>query len=107
MTSAVPKVELIFESTCPNVEPARELLDRALRASGLKSQWLEWDVNDPDAPAYVKGYGSPTILVNGKDVAGEQPSETSACCRIYKTSDGHDNKGVPMLAVVIKCLKSF
>ncbi|WP_455208518.1 hypothetical protein [Kaarinaea lacus] len=103
MARAAPKVELIYEKTCPNINPARELLTRALKESGLPSHWLEWEINDPDAPDYIQGYGSPTILVNGKDVAGELPSETSACCRIYSASGPH-NKGVPMLAAVIDSL---
>jgi mercuric ion transport protein len=107
MAGAVPKVELIYEKTCPNINPARDLLTRALNESGLTPHWQEWEVNDPDAPDYVRDYGSPTILVNGKDVAEEQPSETSACCRIYPTSDANSNKGVPLLEAVIKSLKTF
>jgi len=107
MEGAAPKVELICEKTCPNINPARDLLSSELNECGLTSYWQEWEVNNPDAPDYVRGYGSPTILVNDKDVAGEQPSETSACCRIYATSDANSNKGVPLLEAVIKSLKTL
>ena len=104
MLKAEPKVELIYEKTCPNVGPARELLHTALLRSGKTGDWIEWEVSNPDAPDYARNYGSPTILIDGKDVAGEQPSENNACCRIYKTSDTA-NKGIPELAVVLKALK--
>jgi len=33
----------------------------------------EIDLNDVEVPAWTRGWGSPTILVNGADVMGEMP----------------------------------
>jgi mercuric ion transport protein len=42
----------------------------------------EIDIEDPAAPAWARGWGSPTILIDGNDVSGQQRSEGSAC-RLY------------------------
>jgi len=80
-------VELIYDSDCPNVSKTRANLLRAFADAGQHAQWNEWDRNAPDTPARVKQYGSPTILVNGRDIAGEKAGETTASCRLYKNGD--------------------
>ena len=62
------KLEFIYDTDCPNVNPARESLGNAVAAMGLDLNWIEWDRGDPQSPAYVHGYGSPTVLVNGRIV---------------------------------------
>ena len=79
------KIELIYFDGCPNADPARENLKKAFVAAGIEEPWGEWEQNNPDAPDYVQQYGSPTILVDGKDIAGG-PGECCApnSCRIYE-----------------------
>lgn len=74
-------VELVYLEGCPNVAAARENLGRALGAVGLPAVWREWERNDPAAPSHVRGYPSPTVLVNGRDVTGEAPGPTAPACR--------------------------
>jgi mercuric ion transport protein len=81
-------VELIFDATCPNVEEARARIRRALNAAKLPEDWREWRHEDPDIPEYAKAKGSPTILVDGRDVAGEPPFAAGDCCRIYPDENG-------------------
>ncbi len=77
------RVELIYDRDCPNVAAARSALLEAFRQAGLSASWIEWDRKAPDSPAYAREYGSPTILVDGKDVAGIRPGEDADCCRLY------------------------
>ena len=72
-------VELIYDAQCPNVEAARSRLREAFRAAGLPVSWQEWDRNDPGSPDRVRRFGSPTILVNGLDVALASPGEANSC----------------------------
>ena len=44
------------------------------------------DVLDPATPTSLASWGSPTILVNGKDVTGYTRGD-GVGCRIYDTSD--------------------
>lgn len=85
---AVPRVELIYDTDCPNVRRAKEALLEGFSTAGLEASWTEWDRNSPESPAYVRGYGSPTILVNGRDVAGLAPGSGASSCRLYPTSSG-------------------
>jgi hypothetical protein len=80
-------VELIYDADCPNVRAARAELLHAFAEVGLQPHWTEWDSNSAESPAYARGYGSPTILVDGKDVADAMPAEAN-CCRIYDGPGG-------------------
>jgi len=97
------KVELIYEQSCPNIQSARDLLQRAFSLAQCTPDWLEWEVNRSDTPAYARDYGSPTILVNGVDVAGKLESDSAACCRVY-TDTQHNLRGVPALSLVVSAL---
>lgn len=81
-------VELIYDRDCPNVLAARANLVKALAASGQEARWTEWDCSAPDSPSHVRGYGSPTILVDNKDVAGSHASEGNPSCRLYRNVAG-------------------
>ena len=98
------QVELIYEKTCPNIEAARSQLLQAFAEAGITPHWKEWEVNMPEAPAYVHGYGSPTILVNSQDVVGEKKGGDDSCCRVY--FNGESNKGVPAVTNIVQALKS-
>jgi len=99
ITSLRLHVELIYDPGCPNVEGARDVLTLALQAAGAPAVWTEWNTGDPTCPRDRRGYGSPTILVNGEDVApGPHPWKPRAeggppRCRIYETL--HGLSGVP------------
>jgi len=82
------KVELVYELGCPNVEIARARLREALASLGLAPQWHEWERADNHAPEYVRGYGSPTILVDGRDIASDAPVVGEGACRLYADPSG-------------------
>lgn len=98
------KVELVYDHDCPNVEAARTQLRRALAETGQPPEWQEWDRESPAAPEYVKDYGSPTILVDGTDVAGEATEADSKCCRVYAGTDGR-LQGVPSFEIISAALR--
>jgi mercuric ion transport protein len=77
------RVELIYDSDCPNVQDARKALLSGFAKARVQPWWTEWDRGSPESPPYVRQYGSPTILLDGRDVAGSEPSSISDCCRIY------------------------
>lgn len=80
-------VELVYASDCPNVSMARANLLLAFARAGLKPKWSEHRIGDPEAPEHTRGYGSPTIFVDGRDVAGLPPSAESSC-RVYEGAAG-------------------
>lgn len=98
-----PRIELIFDADCPNVDQVRQVLEQALLSMGMEKSWLEYDRLSPQAPEYTHQYGSPTILVNQQDVSPAVNNQ-SACCRVYL--DNTDFKGCPDLDSVIIALKN-
>jgi mercuric ion transport protein len=79
------KIELVYFEGCPNAGAARENLRKACGELSVKAEWQEWDQNSDSVPDHVKPFGSPSILVNGKDIAGG-PGECCAekSCRLYE-----------------------
>ena len=81
-----PNVELVYDADCPNVGQARTQLMRAYAMTGLHARWREWCRDHGHAPERVRKFGSPTILVNGKDIL--PAAADAACCRVYAQADG-------------------
>ncbi len=98
-------VELIYDKGCPNVERARANLVEALATAGREARWTEWDRGSPESPPRVLGFGSPTILVDGKDVAGETAGEGSPSCRLYRNGAGRFH-GVPLAEEIVAALRT-
>ncbi len=82
------EITLLYDPDCPNVELARKNIRQALTALSLPANWREADICDPRTPRDLKMSGSPTILVNGVDVAGASRDSQAACCRLYTSEDG-------------------
>lgn len=96
-------IELIYQSGCPNVRRTRQNLLEALAASGVPAHWTEWDSTDPGAPAYTRQFASPTILVNGRDVAANLSVASGEACRLYVGLPGSISgaPGVELIAAAL------
>ena len=99
-------VEFIYEKNCPNIAKARMQLLRAFSALKIKPHWLEWEVTDAEAPEYVRQYGSPTIMVDGKDVDGTKSSDNTNHCRLYLHSD-NTSSGVPAVESIMQAMQGY
>ena len=80
------RIELVYFQGCPHVDAARSAVRNALSAMGLPLEWTEWDREDDSTPPALRPYGSPTVLVNGRDVMPAQSDGN--CCRVYPGRDG-------------------
>jgi hypothetical protein len=98
-----PVVHLVYEPECPNVEGTRTNLLLAFAKAGITPSWSEHRIGDVDAPETVRGYGSPTILVDGRDIAGVAPGE-EVCCRIYAEPPKSSNSGTPSVELIARAL---
>jgi len=76
-----PIVELVYFGSCPSVGLARQSLNDALSSLGLSPGWQEWDLEDQSTPARLRGYGSPTVLIGGRDVRGGSAVSEGLACR--------------------------
>ena len=103
MRDAPPKIELVYDADCPNVEPARGRLREAIAEDGRGLQWTEWVSDDPSLPEHARAYASPTILINQRDVAPD-PTRANAC-RLYDQGDGTLHLAPPV-AMIIAALRT-
>lgn len=94
-------VDFIYFGGCPHIEQTRAHLRQAFDAVGAEPRWLEWDASDPATPDEFRQHGSPTVLINGRDVAGVT-SATGGGCRVYDGGDGLT--GVPSVPLLIAAL---
>ena len=96
------RVQLVYFPGCPHVAAAREAIRSALRAEGLALAWKEWNRDDASTPPHLRSFGSPTVLVDGRDVS---PAPTQgACCRLYTTERG--TQGVPPVELLRTALRA-
>ena len=70
-----PAVVIVYATHCPNVGLARRRVRSALASMGLPLRWEEWNADSADTPKFARGRGSPTVLVNGRDVGGREEAE--------------------------------
>jgi len=99
------KIELIYDNDCPNVKLTRAQLKEALIQKGLPSEWKEWVRQDSNVPAHVSFYGSPTILIDGHDVAGGSPTSGTDQCRIYRDKKGKLQKA-PTVEMILSAMEN-
>ena len=83
-------VELLWWDGCPSTERAREAVREALSELELDGVEVQMREVQTDDEAHEAGFvGSPTILIDGVDLAptgAEEP--TGLSCRIYRRRDG-------------------
>ena len=84
-----PDVELRWWAGCPSTGQARAELRAALDALGLSGTEIRERQIRTDLEALEAGFiGSPTILVDGEDVAPLPEEPAGLTCRIYWRRDG-------------------
>jgi len=89
MSTSEPRVEVLYFDGCPNYRQAITLLQRALDAEGIAVAMRLIRVETERDAVRLDFYGSPTIRIDGRDVAPVPVSATpSLACRVYPTRDG-------------------
>jgi mercuric ion transport protein len=100
------RIEMVYDPDCPNVDRARAAIRGALEAIGAPVAWREWDRNDPSTPAALAVLGSPSVLVNGRDVGcdgGSMAQADANSCRIYQDDCGCIC-GAPSIELILRTI---
>ena len=92
------KVQLLYFLDCPNAADTRKLLRRLMLECRVDAPVEEIDTTAPDTPEDLRRWGSPTILIDGLSVDGDQ-EPGGASCRLYH-HDGKAPQGVPPEALI-------
>lgn len=97
------RVEVLYVSDCPSHPAAVELVKGVLAAEGVATEIHEVLVRDERMAGELKFLGSPTIRINGRDVAGESqtPKNFALSCRLYS---GSKQIGLPPTEMVYRAV---
>ena len=101
------QIELIYDQSCPNVDRARAMIRAALAELGAPLTWVEWDRESSRTPESRRDFGSPTVLVNGRDVGCDEQEDTRSdanSCRIYMDDCGCIC-GAPSAQLILKAVR--
>ena len=82
------KVEVLYVTDCPSYPAAVKLVRDVLTSEGVAAEVREVLVRDDSMATDLAFSGSPTIRINGRDVA-EDSSQAKAfalSCRLYPSS---------------------
>lgn len=91
------KVEVLYVADCPSHPPAVKLLKDVLAAEGITAEVTQVLVVDAQMASELKFRGSPTIRIDGLDIAGETSDAGTIACRLYP---GSPQVGVPPIEMV-------
>jgi hypothetical protein len=93
------KVEVLYVPDCPHHSSAVKQLRDVLLAEGVRTEIIEVAVMDTKAAEEYRFCGSPTIRINGRDIAGEShsPQSFALACRMYPGAKG---AGLPPLEMM-------
>ena len=97
------KVEVLYIANCPSHLPTVKLLKDVLAAEGIKAEITEVLVADEQMMTRFKFRGSPTIRINGLDIAEDSSNVGAFACRFYP---GSQQNGVPPIELVRRALLS-
>jgi hypothetical protein len=100
-----PRVELLFWHGCPSHPQALDDLREAMTEVGLDpATVLVREIDTDQRAARERFVGSPTIRIDGEDVAPPGDEPAALTCRVYRLPDGRISP-VPDPAVVRDALR--
>ncbi|MBI1367133.1 MAG: hypothetical protein GC162_00615 [Planctomycetes bacterium] len=62
------RIDILYFEGCPNHEPTVQCVRRIARRLGIEAPVHEVEVTPSDDPAALKFLGSPTVLIDGRDI---------------------------------------
>lgn len=88
------KIEVLYVAECPSHTAAVRLIKGVLAAEGVATKVHEVLVRDEGMASELRFLGSPTIRINGRDVAeeAEEVQTFALSCRLYP---GSEQVGLP------------
>jgi hypothetical protein len=104
--AVVSRVELVYDRDCPNVAGCRAALRAALTTLGMPAVWKEWERSSPGMAAGYRSFGSPTVLVDARDIhTGAQNGDAAGnSCRVYADEVSGELSGFPSVSPIVKAL---
>lgn len=100
------RIEVLYIDDCPNSQAAIDLVHQVATVLGLDHDVITTTLLRTDEEVAATQFaGSPTILVNGNDIAPGTPQVYTLACRLYRTEAGAV-AGLPTVNQLLKALQS-
>ena len=97
------KIEVLYVLDCPHYPAAMASLRNILAVERISAAISEVLVADARMAEALQFPGSPTIRINGRDIAGESALQQHAvCCRLYP---GEKQPGVPPAEMIHRAVR--
>ena len=97
------KIEVLYILDCPHYPAALAELKRVLAVEKISTQVSEVLVANSQMAKAMKFRGSPTIRINGRDIAGESELQHFAVsCRLYPSEK---QPGVPPAEMIHRAVR--
>lgn len=95
------KIDVLCFAGCPNHRPTVERVNEVVRQLGIAATVNEIEVRQGDDPKALRFAGSPTVLVDGRDIdpAAQRGASYGFGCRTF----GGD--GVPPVEMIERALR--
>jgi hypothetical protein len=93
------KVEVLYVPECPHLPVTLMRLKEVMAAAGVAAEIHEVAVTNMAMAGELRFCGSPTIRINGHDIAGEAEGvgHFALSCRLYS---GNEQLGVPPVDMI-------
>ncbi|NLE52192.1 MAG: DUF2703 domain-containing protein [Chloroflexi bacterium] len=99
------KVQFLFWEDCPSHPEAWDRLHDVLRELGVEVEVERIEVTTEEAAQRWHFAGSPTILVNGKDIDAQPDAPARLTCRLYFHENGRPSP-LPSREMIIRAINA-
>jgi Domain of unknown function (DUF2703) len=98
------RIEVLYVPDCPHLPAALLRLREILAADGVAAEIQEVAVTNMAMAKTLRFCGSPTIRINGRDIAGESEDvgNFAMSCRLYP---GAKQRGVPPMEMIRRAVR--
>jgi len=93
---------LLYFDGCPNWEVAQARLRDALVAVGIAELVELVEVTTEEQAEQLAFHGSPTVMVDGRDLFAQPDAGVGLACRVYSTPEGLG--GAPTMEQLVDAL---
>jgi hypothetical protein len=82
------KIRFLYSEECPSHSEALQRLRKSMEAEGIRAHVEILRVETDEDAHKLKYVGSPTIIVNGHDIAPPETHHYAVTCRAYRVEGG-------------------
>ena len=99
------RVSFLYYDECPSHDLALERLREVMAEEGIPAEVEVIKVETEEQARELRFIGSPTILVDGQDIAPPSDTHYALTCRSYRLEDGRISP-LPSKDLMLRALRS-